>query len=117
MAVLKTRNRLVNFRLTQDELESLKTACLVKGARNVSDFARTAVLESVESQSEPGMRIQSRLATLDTRVAEVGLTVHYLTELLKGTLKGLAQAPAREPNPAIGPAEPAGRLGSSEKAR
>ena len=52
------------------------------------------------------MRIQSRLATLDTRVAEIGLTVQYLAELLKGTLKGLALAPLREPNLAMGRPDP-----------
>jgi hypothetical protein len=114
MPVLQTRNRLVNFRLTQDELESLKVACLVKGSRNVSDFARTAVLELIESQSEPGMRVQSRLAALDTRVAEIGVTVQYLAELLKGTLKGLARVSPREPNLAIGRPDPSGRLASSE---
>lgn len=87
MAVLKTRNRLVNFRLTQEELDDLKMACLVKGARNISDFARAAVLESIEAQTEPGMLVQKRLATLDTKVTEIGVTLQFLAELLKGTLK------------------------------
>jgi hypothetical protein len=102
MPVFKTRNRLVNFRLTQDELESLKMACLVKGSRNISDFARAAVLESIQSQTEPGMRIQSRLATLDSRVTEIGVSIQCLADLLKGTLKGLAQVPVREPGFGLG---------------
>ena len=101
MPVLKIRNRLVNFRVTQDELESLRMACLVKGSRNVSDFARTAVLESIESHTEPGMRLQSRLSTLDSKVSEIGVTVQFLSELLKGTLKGLAQVPHRDQSLAI----------------
>ena len=107
MAVLKTRNRLVNFRLTQEELESLKMACLVTGSRNLSDFARGAVLESIGAHTEPGIRIQSRLATLDTKVSEIGVTVQFLAELLKGTLKGFAQFPRRDPGSALGREDPA----------
>ena len=105
MAVLKTRNRLVNFRMTQDELDSLKMACLVKGSRNISDFARAAVLESIESQTESGMLIHSRLSSLDAKVTEVGVAVQFLAELLKGTLRGRVPASHRDPNPAAGPAD------------
>lgn len=91
MAILKTRSRLVNFRLTQDELESLKTACLVKGSRNISDFARTAVLESIETQTGSGMLVQNRLSELDTKMAEIGEAVQSLGELLKVILRGAAQ--------------------------
>jgi uncharacterized protein (DUF1778 family) len=105
MAVLKTRNRLVNFRMTQDELDSLKMACLVKGSRNISDFARAAVLESIESQTESGMLIHSRLSSLDAKVTEVGVAVQFLAELLKGTLRGRVPASYRDQNPAAGPAD------------
>ena len=47
MAVLKPRNRLFLIRLTQDEYDSLKTACVSRGARNISDFARTLLLTGV----------------------------------------------------------------------
>ena len=77
-------------------------ACLVKGSRNISDFARAAVLESIESQTQPGMLLQKRLASLDTKVTEIGVTVQFLAELLKGTLKGRVAAPHRETNPATG---------------
>ncbi|MBI4876065.1 MAG: hypothetical protein HY822_15620 [Acidobacteria bacterium] len=96
MSVLKTRNRLVNFRLTQDELESLRMACLVKGSRNVSDFARGAVLEAIESQTGPGLLIQSRLAALDSKISDLGVTLQCLTDLLRGTLKGMVQTPPRD---------------------
>jgi len=98
MVALKTRNRLVNFRLTQDELDDLKMACLVKGSRNVSEFARAAVMDSIEAQTESGMLVQKRLAALDTKVTEIGVTVQFLAELLKGTLKKpVPAASGREP--------------------
>ena len=44
MAVTKPRNRLVNFRVSEDEFQSLREACETGGARSISDFARCAVL-------------------------------------------------------------------------
>ena len=46
MTFLKRRSRLLSFRVTQEEFDDLRAACLAKGARNVSDFARTALLQS-----------------------------------------------------------------------
>ena len=46
MAVTKPRNRLVNFRLTEEEFQSLRTASAESGARSISDFARSAVLRT-----------------------------------------------------------------------
>ena len=44
MPVYRPRTRLVNFRLSEDEYQLLKTTCFRSGARSVSDYARTAVL-------------------------------------------------------------------------
>jgi len=41
----KPRNRVVVFRLSQEEYRSLKDACDRAGARNLSDFTRSEVLE------------------------------------------------------------------------
>ena len=40
----KARTRLVNFRLTEEEFEQLKTTSNRQGARCVSDFVRCVVL-------------------------------------------------------------------------
>lgn len=117
MAVLKTRNKLVNFRMTQDELDSLKMACLVKGARNVSDFARAAVLESIEAQTERGMLVETRLASLDTKLTEIGATLHYLADLLRNALARPGLAPSREPSPAAGQGESNGREAAQSSVR
>ena len=44
MPVYNPRTRLVNFRLSEDEFQSLKSQCATSGARSVSDYARVAVL-------------------------------------------------------------------------
>ncbi len=100
MTTLKTRNRLVNFRVTEEELQSLKMACLMKGARNTSDFARTAVLESVGAQVEPGSMIQGRLALMDSKLSQIELGLRCLGETLRGVLTGMVQDNGRDRGPA-----------------
>lgn len=49
MSVLNPRNRLVNFRLSEEEFERLKGACGQFGSRSISDFARSSVLDRIAS--------------------------------------------------------------------
>ena len=44
----KIRNRLVNFRVTDEEFERLKTATVLKQARCLSEFARSVVLRTAD---------------------------------------------------------------------
>jgi len=71
---LKRRNRIVVFRLTQEEYASLKNACVDKGARNISDFARAALLSSMESDGR---------AAVDRRLAELESSMRHIRELLE----------------------------------
>lgn len=67
MAVAKPRNRILIFRLTQDEYETLQAAS--SGARSLSDFARGKLLGSLESD---GLNEQmTYLKTKVTRIAEL----------------------------------------------
>lgn len=53
MPVFRPRNRLVNFRLSEDEFEKVRASCALYGARSLSDFARSAVLRSVTNGPVP----------------------------------------------------------------
>lgn len=44
MAIRVHRSRLVNFKLTETELQCVQEACVTVGARSLSDFARRAIL-------------------------------------------------------------------------
>ena len=48
MTVLKRRDRTLIFRITQDEYDQLLAACMARGGRNLSDFARTELLERID---------------------------------------------------------------------
>ncbi len=75
--MLKTRNRLVNFRLTQEEYEKIHAALLSKGVRCLSDFARDAVLRYAESDHNGDVN-----SYLDRRVADLELSVNKLQQSL-----------------------------------
>lgn len=95
MPVYRPRTRLVNFRLSEDEYQSLKETCAQSGARSVSDYARSAVLSGrladVDGQTEPNPtpvlacadrwdRLEGMVHELDQRVRRIaereGVSVH-----------------------------------------
>ena len=69
MAINKPRNKVLIFRLTQDEYQALQSAS--SGARSLSEYARTKLLRSVE---EPA---------LDQQILELKSTVLRIAELLE----------------------------------
>jgi hypothetical protein len=79
------RNRIVVFRLSQDEYRNLKKACNSHGARNLSDFTRSEVLAFLHA-SLVSKRIQDRSASLEERIAGLQSAVNDLLLLLKRQL-------------------------------
>ena len=49
MAVMRKRNRLVSFRLSDQEYEALQHFTVNEGARSISDFARSALCGALET--------------------------------------------------------------------
>lgn len=82
MSVINPRNRLVNFRLSEAEFEQLKEACFEHGARSVSEFARTAVLGSLDGGPPPGPRPNGEIQELDRKVSELEIRVEQLLRLI-----------------------------------
>ena len=74
---------MLTFRLTAEEYESLRAACLAQGARCLSDFARRAVLESVKARSAPEHDLLSRLASLEEKVTVLSGNVSEALALLQ----------------------------------
>jgi hypothetical protein len=92
MSVINPRNRLVNFRLSEAEFESLRVACQALGARSISDFARSAVLERMTLHQPEGAETNSkRVLQLDNKVAELETRVGQLLSLISAT--GTSVAP------------------------
>ncbi len=71
MAVNKPRNRILIFRLTQDEYDTLQTASSEKGARSLSEFARAKLLGSLDAPA------------LDQQITELKTTVARIAQILE----------------------------------
>lgn len=83
MAVTKPRNRLVNFRVSEDEFNSLREACESGGARSISDFARCAVLSPNSSRPEAEEILRLRLALIEEKMGEVDAKLLLIARMLR----------------------------------
>ena len=72
--MLKPRNRMVVFRLTQDEYESVRSVWMTRGARNLSDFARSALLLSAE---------RDRQVDLEQKIEHLQAALERMSQLLE----------------------------------
>ena len=69
MAITKPRNRIMIFRLTQEEYAILQAASSEKGARSLSEFARGQLFGSLDA---PALGQQlGELTTTVTRIARM----------------------------------------------
>jgi len=84
MSVLNPRKRLVNFRLSEVEFDRLKAACGRQGARSISDFARTSVLQSIDEPRDVATLPYPRVSSVDQKVAELEIRLEQLLRLMCG---------------------------------
>jgi hypothetical protein len=83
MPVLKRRNRMVNFRLSEDEYESLKNFCVAEGARSISDFARATLCQAMNHNAKSGdPSLDTWVHRIDGKVDDLDRAVRSLTELV-----------------------------------
>lgn len=81
MAVLKPRERLVYFRISEDEFRQFSSVCEQGGARSVSDLARNAVQRLIaEGQRQrEGQELEEKMRVLEGLIAAVTEQLHLLT--------------------------------------
>ena len=75
----KVRSRLINFRVTDEELEQLKTAATVQGSRCLSEFARLVMLGTATGAQE---RPDGKLSQFDRRLNVLEANVARLVDAL-----------------------------------
>ena len=80
MSVLKPRNRLFLIRLTQEEYDALRRLSVDRGARSLSDFARSMLLTSV-SKGETGEPLEEVCRTLSGLQEAVGRMAERIEEI------------------------------------
>jgi hypothetical protein len=82
MAITKPRTKLVNFRLSEEEFQEMKTASAQFGARSLSDFARAAVLKSSAGETESDGLLRVKLTDLDQKVSEIESNMRQIKDYL-----------------------------------
>lgn len=93
MAVLRSRSRLVTFRLDPEEYDALRRVCISTGARSMSEFAREAVLSQVNAGGTSKMTLEGDLVTLTGRLHELDRLLKTLSSLLGKVLGEHADEP------------------------
>ena len=98
MAVLRSRSRLVTFRLDPEEYAALRRVCLSTGARSMSEFAREAVLASVDVGNASRGTLGGDLVTLTSRLHELDKVLKSASGLI-GRVLGAEPEPEAEERP------------------
>ena len=70
MASLHTRNRIVVFRLSQEEYNNLRSACVAAGSRSLSDFTRSELMTMVRTDGRSSA-IERKFVEIDRKLDEV----------------------------------------------
>jgi DNA-binding transcriptional regulator GbsR (MarR family) len=85
VAVLKPRERLVYFRISEDEFHQFVSVCEQEGARSVSDLARSAVQRLIANgnRQREDQNLAPKVETLEKLIAELTAQLQFLAALLK----------------------------------
>lgn len=71
MTLCSSRKKLVTFRLTVEEYEALKSLCIQKGVRSISELTREAVLQHLSTDRQPQAIGSGDLVTLITTLEHI----------------------------------------------
>src|SRR5688572_30726776 len=83
MAVLRKRNKLVSFRLSEQEYEALQSISVSEGARSISDFARAALCEVLIGGKTPASVVRSPgEPTVNAVLERLTLTMGELNQVM-----------------------------------
>jgi hypothetical protein len=77
------RNRVVVFRLSQEEYQTLKTACSLRGGLNLSEFTRSELLATIQSESL-GHMVQNRLTEVEQTLTNLHAVLQDVSQRLNG---------------------------------
>jgi len=73
------KNRTVVFRLTQAEYDRVRLACDVAGARTLSEYARSELLDGCETDSQGSTNLK-RFHAISEKLEELKATLNRIAE-------------------------------------
>ncbi len=84
MILTQPKSRVVFFRITPEEYETLQNLCLASGARSISDLSRLAVAQYVARSLRPKKDpLEREVQRLRTQIQDLAASVKELSMLLK----------------------------------
>lgn len=87
------RSRLISFRVSQDEYENVRNACVVLGSRSVSDFARFAVMNAVDETPRMMRPLPVRIGPVDPAVGYLSREIERLARLVEALMEAGVRGP------------------------
>src|SRR5438093_7503763 len=83
--MLNRRDRLVSFRLSQEEYESLRSLSVAQRARSISDFARSALRNVLVTSIQPEEFANSRrsMEAISQLTHSMGELSRVITQVIK----------------------------------
>ena len=83
-----TRSRIVNFRVSEKELQLLKAISAEHGARSLSDYARQIMLRAIQVGESP-VGLDEWASAMESRLSRLEESLHCLesTMLQQGELQ------------------------------
>ncbi len=86
---MKRRSKIVSFRLSDEEYNSLKSVSATRGARSVSEFTRSVACNTnVDGQD----RIEETLRALNERMQNLDHKIQVLTDALNSATNSAANS-------------------------
>lgn len=82
MALLRPRNRLIYFRVSEDEYRQYNHMCESTGSRSISELARSAMRSMAQSSTNNGDLVTEKLMNLETMVCDLNRKLHEISVYL-----------------------------------
>lgn len=98
MPVMSSRNRLIYFRVSEDELIRFRALAEMKGSRSLSDLMRDALerLNGAQHQNPAeAPRLLEQINSLQQSISEMNLRLDGLTKQLDGIRNEMPQEKAQ----------------------
>lgn len=86
MTTFRRGSRLVTFRVSAEEYDDLSKWSRVSGARSISEFARSAVRQNVQSLRVPSGTLTGDLATLVRTLTDLDTALSETRKRIRGVL-------------------------------
>ena len=80
MPTFKKRNRIISFRVSDEEFEILLQVSEAQGAHSISDYARLAACRAI-AESGAGATLAVQVEALESRVQQLSSQVERLSQL------------------------------------